>query len=48
MILSEIYKSEKRALGVEKRRRKRKNREMAAAEESAIAAEGPTCGAGEF
>ena len=43
-----LYKSQKRASEVQKRRRKRKARERVAAEEAAIAEEGPTYGAGEF
>ena len=43
-----LYKSQKRASEVWKKRRKYKAREKVAAEETAIAEDGPTYGPGEF
>ena len=43
-----LYKSQKKASEVQKKRRKYKAREKVAAEETAIAEEGPTYGPGEF
>ena len=42
------YKSEKRSLEVEKKKRKWKTKDKAATEENAIQEEGPTYGPGEF
>ena len=42
------YKSEKRSLEVEKKKRKWKTKDKATTEENAIQEEGPTYGPGEF
>ena len=43
-----VYKSDKKANEVEKKRRKSRAKDRAAAEEAAIEKEGATYGAGEF